>query len=256
MKTALSIITVATLWLALGGSPASTAQPQPFGGRGYGGSTYGMPPSGDRANDLARCFEQSVRDRIAEGHYVKNYGFVRNVKTGLANFNPFLDTSKGGRCGEYGEWGMKWIQPCVAQLFGSNAIIDDVFVMEKSSTYQRLQSWGAWNPDALFDANHRATRVVLPDGRRFIVDYWEGVGSGNPRMVPEDEWARKWKKSVGEQFIGVDSGVLIGAYEQLALANFVRSKGEERGLELYRKSVHKDGRDGDLWIKSWKLQPW
>ena len=228
------------------------------GGRTYGGSTYGGPLQGpDKTPELARCFEQIVRDKIKEGHYVKNYNLLRTIKTGLVNFNIFLDDSKGGRCGEYGEWGTKWIEPCVTQLIGPGAIIDHAEIVEKSWTEDRRAGWGAYNPDLMFTANHRATRVVLPDGRRFIVDFWEGVGSGQPRMVPEKEWSDRWKKRIGDQLIGIDSGVQLLKEEQKALKQLM-GYDEEKSFNIYRMAMKKDGKgaEAEIWIKSWKLDPW
>jgi hypothetical protein len=237
------------------------------GGR-FGGSTYGsrMPPAGDRASDLAHCFEQSVHDKIGEGYFVKNDGFWRGFKHSIQDRTWWANTEKGGRCGEYGGRGMQWIRPCVVSLFGSTAVIDDIIIEEKSSVRgrDRNSDWSsALSPDQMFESNHRATRVILPDGRRFVVDFWDGISSGNPRMVPEREWAAKWKKAVGDQTIGVDAGVVMLSEDQQNLKRLIQARGEQAGIEVFRKTFNPktvgDGKyrgDPELWIRSWNLDPW
>lgn len=216
------------------------------GGRSHGGSSYGG--GRDRIGDFERCFEKSARDRIAEGYYVKNYSFVRHVRTAAGALNPFLDKSRGGRCGEYGEWGVKWIKPCVDQYF-PGALVDDLFVEEKSSAHKKRVGDYV---DAIYEANHRATRVVLPDGRRFVVDYWDAVGSGTPQLQGQTEWVKKWRDR-----IGVADSVLSGSDDEVILKKAVVRLGEEKGFALFRKqNKGLKNLNPEIWIKSWQREPW
>jgi hypothetical protein len=221
-------------------APTSTGT---FGGRTYGGSTYGG--GRDRLGEFARCFEQSVRDRIAEGYYVKNYSFVRHVRTAGGALNPFLDKSRGGRCGEYGEWGKGWIKPCVDQ-YAPGAFVDDLFVEEKSTAHKKHVGDYV---DAIYEANHRATRVVFPDGRRFVVDYWDGVGSGAPALQPQTAWVKTWRDRIG------GGSVLSASDDEALLKKAVVRLGEEKGFALFRKQT-KGHKNAELWIKSWQREPW
>ena len=237
-------------WCKIGNSGA-------LGGTGYGGTR--TPPQADRAADLARCFEQSARDKMREGYYVKNDGWWTGFKNGVRDLTPFRDNVHGGRCGEYGERGMQWIKPCVDQLFGPSAVVDDIVVIEKSNYRARSKNadWSdTLNPDQMFESNHRSARVVLPDGRRFVVDYWDAISSGNPRMVPEDEWAKKWTKKVGDQLIGVDSGIVLLSEDQQALKNLVTRFGEDKGFQAFKASGRGLKGDPQVWINAWKLDPW
>jgi hypothetical protein len=217
-----------------------------YGGRSYGGSTYGG--GRDHIGEFTRCFEQSVRDKIAEGYYVKNYSFMRHVRTAGAALNPFLDKSRGGRCGEYGEWGMKWIKPCVDQYF-PGAVVDDLFVEEKSTVHKKHVGDYV---DAIYEANHRAARVVLPDGRRFVVDYWDAVGSGSPELQPQTVWVKKWRDR-----IGFADSVLSASDDEAILKKAVLRLGEEKGFDLFRKQ-NKGLKNAhpEIWIKSWQREPW
>jgi hypothetical protein len=227
-----------------------------LGGRSYGGGIYGGGIYGgggyggasDPARAFARCFEQTVRERIAEGYYVKNYSFIRHVRTAAAALNPFLDKSRGGRCGEYGEWGMKWIKPCVDRHV-PGAIVDDLIVEEKSSAHKKH-----WRDtlDSMYEANHRATRVVLPDGRRFVVDYWQGVGSGQPALMPQSQWVRLWKERIGSS-----DSVLTYSDDEMNLKKAVDRLGEEKGFALFRKqNKGLKNVNPELWIQSWKRESW
>ncbi len=218
-----------------------------LGGTSYGGSIYGGSAR-DRIGEFARCFEQSTRDRIADGYYVKNYGFVRHVLAAGAAVNPFLDKSRGGRCGEYGEWGRNWIKPCVDQFF-PGAFIDDIFVEEKSSAHKRhVKDY----LDSIYEANHRATRVVLPDGRRFVVDYWDGIGSGQPQLQTQTSWVSKWRERIGPS-----DSMLSASEDEQSLKAAVKRLGEDKGFLLFKKqNKGLKGVNPDLWIRSWQREPW
>jgi hypothetical protein len=207
-----------------------------------GGTTDGG--GRDPLGDFARCFEQSVRDRIGEGYYVKNYSFIRDVRTAGAALNPFLDKSRGGRCGEYGAWGKKWIKPCVDQ-YVPGAHVDDLFVEQKSSAHTKHASDYV---DAIYEANHRATRVVFPEGRRFVVDYWDAIGSGSPAVQPQAGWVKKWRDRIG------GGSVLSASDDEASLKKAVVRLGEEKGFALFRKQ--NKNATTELWIKSWQREPW
>lgn len=222
-----------------------------YGGRSYGGNTYGGSRYGGGRDPIAafeRCFEQSVRDRVGEGYYVKNYSFMRHVRTAAASLNPFINKSRGGRCGEYGEWGQKWIKPCIDRYF-PGAVIDDVFVEEKSTAHKKRV---ADYVDSIYEANHRATRVVLPDGRRFVVDYWDAVGSGSPRLQTQTEWVKLWRER-----IGFADSMLSASDDEMVLKANVKRLGEEKGFALFRKqNKGLKNVNPEIWITSWKREPW
>jgi hypothetical protein len=221
-----------------------------YGGRTYGGSTYGRTPAHphDKTFELARCFEGSVQDRVREGYYVKNANLYRHAQTALGWVMPW-DESKGGRCGEYGAWGQQWIKPCVDRTF-PGAIIDDITVEERTTTRTKYYSDYA---DAMFEQNHRATRLVLPDGRRFVVDYWDGIGQGGPKMITQTEWIEKWRTHLGKY-----DGIALLSDDEVALKRMILNDGLERGFKQFR-IMYKTSRlkgDPEIWIRSWQREPW
>ena len=78
------------------------------------------------------------------------------------------------------------------------------------------------------------------------------------------EWAATWKKNVGDQLIGVDSGVVQLSEDQIRLRNLIRTYGEDKACDRFRKSYSattlgpnvKATGDPETWIRSWKLDPW
>jgi hypothetical protein len=79
----------------------------------------------------------------------------------------------------------------------------------------------------LVPKKHVATRVILPDGRRFVLDYWEANrGSGLP-MVSEEQWVARWKGRLGEdaRYFGSDVNEAV----ENKLASQVEAFQERRG---------------------------
>lgn len=253
---------LAMLALALSPRPASAQVASPCGGSryggAYGGSRYGCPGAAevddDKLRQLAECFEASVREKIREGYFVKNAGWLSATQHMFQDWTRWADNTKGGRCGEYGERGMLWIKPCLDKLYGRDALVDDIFVEERTTMRGQEAGWTSlsyYHPDKLaWHANHRATRVVLPDGRRFVVDYWESISSGTPRLVSEAEWIDKWRRA-----IGVNDSVVQLSEDQLALKDAVMRFGEDKGFQYYRAGSRNVG-NPELWIRSWRVQPW
>jgi hypothetical protein len=216
-----------------------------YGGRSYGGSRYGG--GRDRIGALARCFEQSARDQIASGYTTKNYSFLREVRAASPATNPFSGRSRGGRAGEYAAWGVAWIKPCVDRYF-PGALADELLIEAKAGAHKKRVPETA---DSIYDASHRATRVVLPDGRRVVVESWHAIDSGQPRLQMQTAWIAAWRER-----IGADAVVQLSD-EEVLLKQTVKKNGEAKGLAAFEKAVknRKNG-NGPLWVTSWQREPW
>lgn len=215
------------------------------------------PSSGDPAVDAAPeqvgafgdDFARTVEERLGEGYFVRNRNMVVKAWNNASDFvwhNP-----RGGQCGEFAAWGEEWVRPLARQRFGPGTIVDTLVVEEQSTL--RQEGIGDWF-DSWYRANHAATRVILPDGRRFIVDYWEAMGRGQgtpPRLIPEGQWTEKWKAEIGE-------GVVDRTEAELTLKNFVEQYGPERGVEAFRRDMVKQGQQdaGEVLLRSWGRDPW
>lgn len=205
---------------------------------------------------LGDCFQKSVQEKIQKGYFVKNDGWFRGLKHTVQDQTPWAEVGKAGRCGEYGERGMAWIRDCVKNLFGDKALVTDI-VIEEESTAAPEGKPGAlayWNPDRIYESNHRATRVVLPDGERYVVDYWEGVSTGKPQMISEEEWIKKWREKIGRMDYRINRDTA-----EKNLKDLIKEMGEEKGIKAFRAVSKKNGMPDErieLWIRCWERKPW
>ncbi len=173
-----------------------------------------------------------IKTQLAAGYYVKNPTLVskawNNTLGGLINW---LGGYKGGQCGEFGEWGMKWSEPFITKNFGKGAIITDIVCFRNSLI------------------GHRATRVILPNGDRVVLDYWEGMATGKPAVYPEDQWIAKWKAKLG------GSPEIHRTGDELGLKQMIQTFGEEKGTRLFMSQA-KDREKAQSILNSWRKNPW
>ncbi len=153
---------------------------------------------------LQNEFHQIVNKKVKDGYYVMNKDAMSKIwNWTVGMIRDPLFKLEGGQCGEMAFMGQGWVENFVMKNFGREAIIDQVFIYERSSRYPQTYRDYA---DALYASNHAATRVILPNGDSFILDFWEaiaerqGKGEGvalQTRIVPENEWIMKWKGNIG-----------------------------------------------------------
>jgi len=169
-----------------------------------------------KVQQLTQRFQDVVADKIREGYYVRNTGLINKIwNQTIGRGSDIISGHKGGQCGEFADWGAKWSEPIVKEIFGDAAIVDTVYIGETSTRYPD----GFLNAaDALYEANHAATRVILPTGESYILDYWAAVGDqqmelgtdyahqlifDEPRqrdriqLIPEKDWIATWKQKIG-----------------------------------------------------------
>lgn len=173
-----------------------------------------------------------IKTQLAAGYYVKNPTIIskawNNTLGGLINW---MAGYKGGQCGEFGEWGMKWSEPFITKSFGKGAIITDIVCFRNSLI------------------GHRATRVILPNGDRVVLDYWEGMATGKPAVYPEDQWIAKWKAKLG------GSPEIHRTGDELGLKQMIQTFGEEKGSRLFMSQA-KDKEKAQAVLNSWRKNPW
>lgn len=208
---------------------------------------------------LERRFQEMVDRKIKEGYYVRNPNIFRKIwNQTVGRIVDWICEYKGGQCGEFANWGKQWSEAFVRKIFGPGAIVDTIYVEERSSSNIR----GFWDRlDSLYEANHAATRVILPTGERYVLDYWQAVSDrqADPkskiRIVPENKWIRKWKKKIGEP----DAVARNLHYAQEELKKWIgKSKTEEEAFELFRRDRHRGVPDCQIQtiINSWRRSPW
>lgn len=186
---------------------------------------------------LQNEFQHIVDVKVNEGYYVMNKDALSKVWnwTVFLVRDPILDL-KGGQCGEMADNGQGWLDKYVQDHFGREAIIDKVFIYEQSSRYpQNYRDYA----DALYANNHAATRVILPDGESYILDFWEAIaerqskGPGVPlqiRIIPEKDWILKWKMNIGSSSDPAEVSNVNP--KQADLRNFLQQAGALHPLQI------------------------
>ena len=111
------------------------------------------------------------------------------------------------RCEQFADLGKEALERSLRERFGSEAdgfIVDSVVI-----DVARDDSWSG-RAEAFFDViapkNHVATRVVLPDGRRFVLDHWDASRGAGRRMLSEEAWFERWRGRMGEDTVFTGSG--------------------------------------------------
>jgi len=235
---------------AVGATPSSTsAQKQPAQpGKGKPAGTPEVTP--EKLESLRRGFQQIVAQKMNEGYYVRNTDFLRKAWNQVpGRLLDVFSGHKGGQCDEYARWGKQWSEPLVRELFGEGAIVDHIAVDERST---RVQDGLEDHIDALFSSNHGATRVTLPNGDSYILDFWAAIGGrqekwgtdvayqqifGEPaprqsiQLIPQKEWIKTWREKIGWD----DTEVRSLTYAQEQLKESIQHAGSEaEGIEAWR----------------------
>jgi hypothetical protein len=224
---------------------------------------------------LQTRFQEMVDQRIKEGHFVMNRDGVRKFwNWGVWLATRWFQEYRGGQCGEFAEWGAEWSRDFVREIFGEGAIVDYIHIGERSS---RDPEGFIDRLDWLYQANHAATRVILPTGESYILDYWEAVGERQPdpvgdaahdlvfggprrrreiRLVPEKEWIEKWTSRIGED----EAEVFNVSYEQEEFQRclFICDSFEEACERFMSLPTYARGSDlkAQTIINNWRKSRW
>jgi hypothetical protein len=84
-----------------------------------------------------------------------------------------------GHCRNFAGWGIQWMWPVATQIFGEQVTVTEI------TCYRN--EW----------ISHQATRLILPDGQRYVIDFWEGLLFGEPRIYQENDWINHYRARVG-----------------------------------------------------------
>ena len=178
-------------------------------------------------------------EKTKEGYFVRNSNLPKKAwNNTLGRAVEWAGGWKGGQCGEYGQWGMDWSKDAVHELFGQDAVVTDI---------------AASNNPFL---GHRATKVILPDGQRLVLDYWESMPSGSPKIYQEDQWIEQWNQKLMGNILG---RVEVDRHpDELLLKSQIENFGEEAGVQKFRSYFANRGRAGhaETLIRSWGKNPW
>jgi hypothetical protein len=195
--------------------------------------------------DLETQFEKTIDHGLAYGYYVRNPDLVHKAWSNtFGRVEEVIDNTTGGQCQECAAWGRSWISDYVRDKFGPGAIVDDLLV------HTGLPGLGDY-------INHIATRVILPDGQRLMLDYWEQMGRSHgtvpAKLVPEDQWVEKWK---GE----LPDGAIVSRTDiETTLHDLMTTLPTEQAAARFRQlyGVFPKSRLAvETLLKSWDSNPW
>jgi hypothetical protein len=214
---------------------------------------------------LETRFQDMVDQRIKEGYVVTNADFIRKVwHMTLGQVPDWWLGYHEGYCQEFAAWGMKWSGDqkspgFVQELFGEHVIVDTIFVREQSSGHpDGPVDWA----DSLVQANHTATRVILPTGESYVLDYWAAVGerqsdpSADVKLIPEQEWIEKWTQAIGKNDCEVYN---LHASQRYFREMVAQSDSFEEACERFRNlrpATRGDDARVEMIINNWIRTPW
>ena len=146
-----------------------------------------------------------------------------------------LIEEQGGRYEEFAWWGQKRVEKYAREIFGDGVVVDTVLVQENNTFFEDY-----------FVRNHAATRIITPDGRRYILDYWDNMQRyaaffGNLRVAPvgiqhETNWANHWRDQIAEEnstFLGSQDPRYRALEKQLH--DLHQSHGLDNGADMVQK---------------------
>jgi hypothetical protein len=203
----------------------------------------GLDPLG---HELEVHFTDTQNALSQEGYRVCNPAYdqsfpVRAVIDGpMAGVAAVTPGFKPVRCKEMAELGAERLRQDAARLFGADAdrvIVDTVKVdvVRPDTLGGKAQAFLDW----FTPKDHGATRVILPDGRRFILDHWE-AGRGGPRQIKsEKEWIERWRGRLGEdmRYCGGsdDTGFEGNIENKVAVLQDKYGQGREQAIDSFRQ---------------------
>ncbi len=217
------------------------------------------PPEFDPAKikkTLSNIMDQIIKDKTREGYFVRNPETAENFvdRYHLPFWKPhawlidmarkawnntferafdYVANYKGGQCGEFAKWGMDWCREDIKKKFGKDAIVTDILCISRLTKF--------WN--------HGATRVILPNGEKYVLDFWEGMQNGKPAVYKEKDWIAKWN----EKFFG--HGDVDLSLAEKTLKNYIKQFNEDKGKEWFLNH-EKDKNAARILIKAWEKNPW
>ncbi len=207
---------------------------------------YGMPV-GVNPVDVFQDVMNQVLDEMKTRYWVTNPDLTSSLlgrmgfdfsllAKGINNLiiNPayqILSQWEGGQCGEFALWGRGLSRELIGETFPGAFV--DLIVLQRNPLM-----------------NHAATKVILPNGDRYVLDYWEGMQEGGPRVYTEKDWLNKWRDKLGG-----DPRLDHEAYLVRRLRQLVAILGDtEEAIEIFLD-------DGDspiarTIVQSYRRNPW
>lgn len=188
---------------------------------------------------LEKIMDEIVKDKTSEKYFVRNPGFTKKAWNNTLGWvlNEKYGDYKGGQCGDYAEWGAKWSREKIEKLFGKDVYVTKILV--ENTTYS--------------GSNHAATRVVLANGDKYVLDFWEGIENKKSSVYKEADWIKKQKNDFYFD-IKVDY-TPDETFDQDMLKEFIDKHGEKEGKVKYF-NYQLNPTKAKTTIEAWEADPW
>ena len=183
-----------------------------------------------------------VMDKVGQGYFIANPDPVR------AQWNTrVIKDPKAGTCGDFKGLGMAWSEGFLGELFGPGSVLTWIQV-------------GAPLSENTF--NHVATLAILPNGDRYVLDYWMSVKTKTPRVFGSLD---DWRKAANNEVFELKWAPHLSLYyaeDMDQLSSLVAQYGKEPGISKYEKARADPARAAQIaarraaLVKSYRRKPW
>ena len=237
--------------------------------------------------NLENFMSDIIKDKTDDGYYVRNPHHFEEIKAQIPPFATPITTIltleewlekgfnnagwihghkiddwlgwKGGQCGDYAQDGIEWSRDKIKEQYGDDVKFDKIIVKSNVA------------PDLI---NHAATRVTLPNGEKYVLDYWEGIQNKEKRVYTEDAWVKRHSEKLDTLWQGTEidyeqSTVSVSSVNDSLNAatsmserrldklieNYGVTEGKKLFLERIKKQDLKDLPDAKKLVAQWRRKP-
>lgn len=183
--------------------------------------------------DLRSRVDAVITQRTQDGYYIKNPNLPRKAwNWTIGGLYHWFRGDQGGQCGDAAQWGKDWLTDDIKKIYGNDVIVEELVV--------NANGW----------SNHASTQFVTKNGDRYIIDMWDGMSKGSARVMPEDEWLKKWRARIGG-----DPPVLRNNYE-IQLEDAIRNNGNvKEGIDDFLH-MYRNSEAANITVRSYTRNPW
>jgi hypothetical protein len=203
--------------------------------------------AGSPFRDLDAAFRKKVAGLRALGVHVIPVQDLEKDWARVACDPSFWDERRVLSSARAGPSGLEWSRELFRAAAGRGGELGTVIMSRKSPIEPSdLAGW----MQIIVEYNHDATRVVLDDGSRLVLDYWGALAGRNEHIVTEPEWVDSWNEEAGKD-------MMVGrSTEEAILKKCMETPGGPEGERAFRNVFASSPGTADLWIRSWGWSPW
>jgi plasmid stability protein len=188
---------------------------------------------GKKATFALKLAENTEKLR-QEGYWIRNpyNSYTLQIKNLLVSPKD----PKGLQCGDLVKLKIEEVSEMATEKFGEGVIVDIVDVEERSTA---APQGFVDSLDSVVPYNHRAIRVITPDGESFIVDYWQALHHKDSTiglMRAEKTFIEGWNGSLGGDSV-FEGNLHVYQGAQYELPALIKQHGQEQGLAIWQSET-------------------